>query len=66
MFDRGIISTNANMVTSFGKESSLEYYDPTYYGIKEVNFLTFAYYVPLELCFDINYIRYRLNECLWV
>lgn len=62
LFDRGIISTNANMVTSFGKESSLEYYDPTYYGIKEVNFLTFAYYVPLELCFDINYIRYRLKE----
>ena len=62
LFNRGVISTNANMVTSFGKENSLDYYDPKYYGLLELNYLTFVYYAPYDLMFDLDYIRYRLKE----
>lgn len=62
LFNKGLISTNDNMITSFGYKSKIEYFDPKYYGIEELNFLTFAYFVPYELMFDVKYIRYRLNE----
>lgn len=62
LFDRGLISTNTNIDSSFNRQANLNYYDPIYYGLKELNFLTFAYYTPIELCFDADYIRYRLNE----
>lgn len=62
LFNRGVISTNDCMITSFGKASTLDYYDPKYYGLLELNFLTFAYYAPYELMFDLDYIRFRLKE----
>lgn len=62
LFNRGVISTNDHMITSFGKVSNLDYYDPKYYGLLELNFLTFVYYAPYELMFDLEYIRYRLKE----
>ena len=62
LFGRNIISTNDTMMTSFNYTSSQKYYDPKHYGILELNFLTFAYYAPYDLMFDVDYIKFRLKE----
>ena len=50
------------MITSFGKKCNLEYNDAKYYDNIDLNFLTFIYYAPYDLMFDVDYIRYRLSE----
>lgn len=62
LFNRGLISTNDSMITSFGKKCNLEYNDAKYYDNIDLNFLTFIYYAPYDLMFDVDYIRYRLSE----
>ena len=62
LYDRGIISTSDIMMTSFNYVSNENYCDPKHYGMLELNFLTFAYYAPYDLMFDVNYIKFRLKE----
>lgn len=60
LFGRGLISTKANIITSFGNESNLIFNYAKYYDNIDLNFLTFAYYAPYDLMFDVDYIR-----CFW-
>lgn len=62
LFGKKVINISDKLPSSFGKETNLELFEGDILSIEQLNYMTFGYYVPYDLMFNKDYIKWRLSE----
>ena len=62
LFGRGVTHIFEGLPTAFNKKYNLDFIDDSVVGLEKLNFLTFGVYVPYDILYDLNYIKWRLED----
>ena len=62
LYGKSVVHISDALPTSFNSWYNLDYVNDDIIGIDKLSFLTFYCYTPRKLCFDLNYINWRLTN----